>query len=893
MIMRWVARSVLGALALWGLLGCAADGTSPLSLDSGAAGISIKTTPDTTKGVAGVQFPVAGVPGVVFSVSGGAAGALYYWTVAGTLAPGLALFPPEGTPSNTLTLFGVPSEGGVYPLQISVHTAPNHALLVSGQIFPIEIAGDSNTPPVIQSLGLTWFTGVTYQQALTATGGKTPYASWYAAGLPPEITLDSKTGTLSGTPVNIGDYNVTLSVLDAAGREGKATLVLSVKTWTLADAQGTWTGVIKTGPLANKRLSLLFNDVGVAQQGTMNTTILATTALPLTFTIPKEGTYAGQLEGDVGKISWHLVCRPVSNSDLDCIGHSFSGLSFDGSVTLSKVNGTSQDLTAPTVASSVFASGATDGGGPRVTVTFSELMSGTGTAGISITLSGTGTVGTPTFVSNDPTTLDARTLTIPLSQVANGTNYVLTLNPTGQTGFLDLAGNALGTKAITFTTGTVGTNQPPVATSLTLSTPMNTTKKITLTGSDPKGRPLKSAQVVSGSGPAKGALTVITWTGAGPYVTAYTPSVIGFDSFQFTVTDADNTESLPATVTITTGAANRQPTAIAQTLSVAHGKPLTITLTGDDPDLPLGDALKMYTIVANSGPQNGTLSGTGSVKTYTLPDTTPPRTYPVVDSFQFTVTDSAGWASAPATVTITVTNQAPTASTQSITVVKNAPTVITLMATDLDGDTLTYTVPANTTSEGTLSAGTDATHTYTPPAGYSKSGGADSFSFTVSDGVASPVTATVNITVSPNDPPTAQAQTFTFTRRQQTTILPKAQFAITLTTAPNSPPVAKFKIITWPGHQDSTQSMDAALGAPYQLVNPDTGAITEGGVTASSIVNLTTGAITGAPVIIYTPNICHDIFAFDLFTFVAVDADGLTSAPATVTMNSTTNLCQH
>ncbi len=92
--------------------------------------------------------------------------------------------------------------------------------------------------------------------------------------------------------------------------------------------------------------------------------------------------------------------------------------------------------------------------------------------------------------------------------------------------------------------------------------------------------------------------------------------------------------------------------------------------------------------------------------------------------------------------------------------------------------------------------------------------------------------------------------------------------------------------------------MNMVAGRTYQFVNPVTGAITQNTATTSSAVELTTGIIMVNPAtapftIIYTPNICHDIFAQDTMTFVAIDSAGLVSAPATVTMNSTTNLCQH
>ena len=74
-----------------------------------------------------------------------------------------------------------------------------------------------------------------------------------------------------------------------------------------------------------------------------------------------------------------------------------------------------------------------------------------------------------------------------------------------------------------------------------------------------------------------------------------------------------------------------------------------------------------------------------------------------------------------------------------------------MTGTDPDGDALTFLV-TGTPAHGSLT-GTGANRTYTPAADYH---GADSFTFTVSDGTSTSLPATVTITVTPvNDPPVA------------------------------------------------------------------------------------------------------------------------------------------
>jgi hypothetical protein len=109
-----------------------------------------------------------------------------------------------------------------------------------------------------------------------------------------------------------------------------------------------------------------------------------------------------------------------------------------------------------------------------------------------------------------------------------------------------------------------------------------------------------------------------------------------------------------------------------------------------------------------------------------------------------TATDSDG-NSVEATFFVIVqgdSSEAPVAEDINVETDENTPVDITLIATDPDGDTLTYTVesqPAN----GTLS-GTAPNLTYTPDAGFT---GTDTFTYSASDGENISNIATVTITV--------------------------------------------------------------------------------------------------------------------------------------------------
>jgi hypothetical protein len=212
----------------------------------------------------------------------------------------------------------------------------------------------------------------------------------------------------------------------------------------------------------------------------------------------------------------------------------------------------------------------------------------------------------------------------------------------------------------------------------------------------------------------------------------------GAASFTYTVT-AGGLTSAPGTASLTINPVNDAPTANAQTVSTNEDIAKAITLSGNDVE---GDTLT-YSIV--TGPSHGVLSGSGASRTYT-----PAANYSGPDSFTFKVNDgSLDSTSATVSITVNAVNDAPVAGAQSVSTNEDTATAITLSATDVEGDTLTYSVVSGP-SHGTLS-GTAPNLTYTPTANYN---GSDSFTFKANDGSTDSNTATVSISVVPaNDAP--------------------------------------------------------------------------------------------------------------------------------------------
>lgn len=280
------------------------------------------------------------------------------------------------------------------------------------------------------------------------------------------------------------------------------------------------------------------------------------------------------------------------------------------------------------------------------------------------------------------------------------------------------------------------TNHQPTADAQALATDEDTPLAIVLTAADGDNDPLTFAVT---SGPTHGALT-----GDAPNLT-YTPDADynGADSFSFVANDG-LVDSTPATVTIDVAAANDAPVATAQSVTNAEDAPVAITLAASDVD---GDALT-YTVV--DGPVNGALSGDVPNLTYT-----PAPNYNGPDSFSFKVSDGA-LESGPAVVDITVgaVNDQPSVESQSVTTDEDTAVAITLAGSDIDGDALAFAV-ASAPAHGSLT-GSAPYLTYTPSANYN---GADSFTFTASDGQANSEPAAVSISVVPaNDAPVANAQ---------------------------------------------------------------------------------------------------------------------------------------
>jgi len=152
----------------------------------------------------------------LYTATGGTAP--YTWSVAsGALPGGLTLNPTTGLLSGTANATG----SFAFTVQARDTAQRTGQKAVTFNVAP--------PPPEITQSSLPEATmGISYNQALSATGGSQPYSWMLKSGvLPPGLNLFA--GVISGTPLTAGNFSFTIQVTDAAQRSSQKALSISVK----------------------------------------------------------------------------------------------------------------------------------------------------------------------------------------------------------------------------------------------------------------------------------------------------------------------------------------------------------------------------------------------------------------------------------------------------------------------------------------------------------------------------------------------------------------------------------------------------------------------------------------------------------------------------------------
>ncbi|ULQ45279.1 Ig-like domain-containing protein [Flagellatimonas centrodinii] len=340
--------------------------------------------------------------------------------------------------------------------------------------------------------------------------------------------------------------------------------------------------------------------------------------------------------------------------------------------------------------------------------------------------------------------VDGDTLTFALN--AQATNGTVTVNST--TGAYTYTPNANfnGNDSFTFTVsdGNGGTatatvnltvtpvNDAPVASNLTVSA----TEDQVLNGNLPAATDVDGDTVTYAlnTGAANGTVTV---NANGSFIYVPNANFNGADAFTYTVSDGNGGSS---TYTVNVNVANVNDAPVG-----ANGSATTnedVVLNGTLPVATDADN-DTLTYALATGPANGTVVVNAN-GTYTY---TPAANFNGSDAFTFTVSDgNGGTVTYTQSITVVSVNDAPVAQDQTLPAIEDTVLAGSVSATDVDGDTLTFSVAGGgvTAQGGQVVMQPNGSFTYTPAPGYA---GPDSFTYTVSDGNGGTDTAVITLNV--------------------------------------------------------------------------------------------------------------------------------------------------
>ncbi|EHB55891.1 outer membrane adhesin like protein [Mycolicibacterium rhodesiae JS60] len=348
-------------------------------------------------------------------------------------------------------------------------------------------------------------------------------------------------------------------------------------------------------------------------------------------------------------------------------------------------------------------------------------------------------------------------------------SFTIAIDDGAAHGLFGLTGVKTVTINVTVTAVQVPVNHAPTAGVTAVGSP-GADGKVTGTvhASDSDGDALS----YSGSGPTPHGTVVVNIDGS----FAYTPTAearhnaaangantgVTTDGFTVTVSDGEG-GTLAVPVSVPVSPINTDPSGVtvnAGTPNAASGV-VTGSVHATDAD---HDTLK-YTVTQKSSlVQQLTLDSSTGAFTYTPTATARQNAGSggvTSDIFTVTIADGHG-GSTTADVTVTIAppvNHAPVAGTDTVTTAEDTVKVIAVLSNDSDpdGDSVTIVEVANPAHGSATYSGGSVT--YTPAANYT---GADTFTYTITDGRGEKVTGTVNVTVSPiNDAPVAGNPAFT------------------------------------------------------------------------------------------------------------------------------------
>lgn len=243
--------------------------------------------PTLSVSASGPLTATVGVPySQTFSFAGGTA-PFGSHQVAG-LPAGLAL---TGTTANSVTISGTPRSQGTFTLSVSASdSSTGNGPFIANQSFTLTVAAPNLAiAPAAGSFAAGYATP--FSQSFAASGGIGPYSYALGGTLPAGVTLNTSTGTVSGTPTAPGSFAFTVTATDTGATGAGAPFT----------AQGSYTLAVAVPNIAVTPATLPNATAGTAYSATLAGSgaiapysfSLASGALPAGVTLSATGTLSG------------------------------------------------------------------------------------------------------------------------------------------------------------------------------------------------------------------------------------------------------------------------------------------------------------------------------------------------------------------------------------------------------------------------------------------------------------------------------------------------------------------------------------------------------------------------------------------------------------------------
>ncbi|HEX4869994.1 MAG TPA: putative Ig domain-containing protein, partial [Moraxellaceae bacterium] len=548
-----------------------------------------------------------------------------------------------------------------------------------------------NDPPVISSSANTVASeGVAYSYTVTATDTEGASLSYSLTTKPTGMTINSSTGAISWTPPNqTASYtaNVTVQVSDGS--------LTDTQSFTINVTASNQSPVFSSSAVTSGTESTAY---------TYNAAATDADGTTLTYSLPVKPT-GMTINSSTGAISW-TPPEALSNYSQNVTVRASDGVNNTDqsySITVSANNDapsyTSVDVTSGT--ENIAYQYDVDASDPESqTLTYSLPVKPTG-----MTInSSTGVIDwTPPDQAADYTANVTVRVTDGTSNVDR--SFVITVSSTNG--------------APSFTSTAVTSATEAVAYSYTAA------------ATDPEGGSLSYSLITKPSGMTINASSgLINWT---------PPQALADNDQLVTVQVTDGANPVTQSFTITVSADNDAPsfTSVNET-TVAEDTAYQYDLNATDPE---GQTL---TYALTTKPSGMTINASTGVV-----DWTPPLNANAVYNVTATVSDGTNTVSNPWTITVTPVNDAPTFTSSAVTsVTEDTAYSYDVNASDVDGDTLTYSLTTKPTGM-TIDAGTGVI-SWTPPL---DSNASVNVTVQVSDGTV-PVPQSFTIGITPvNDQP--------------------------------------------------------------------------------------------------------------------------------------------